>query len=322
MVVVLQPLVEAFLLEDHAVVDAGHLAVVLVRAGQDLAVIGLGPAGQAWPAGCGGCSGRRVRTAARRGRGDQRHQLVVGQADFLPGVEVEVVGRGLDPRLRPAGRPVEQVVGGDQVLVDGVAQVRQVDAAERAVPVAAVALAAVEFGAGLLDQLALTGRRPRRSASCSRRLTIIIREYISSASGYFTLKFRQKPPRTNRRSAGQRGSSLHLVREPLVLDQLLGRQRPFGHFAVAAVGQIDLAHGGTLSNASASVVTWIQSWLCRQRVEEPLQPAVVVDVLLRLRPGAELLAVVAEHDHRVRVLARRSWPGSRSSPAASAKGIR
>ena len=52
-----------------------------------------------------------------------------------------------------ADGPVQQVVGGDQVLVDGVAQVRQVDAAEGPVPVAAVALAAVQFGAGLLDQL-------------------------------------------------------------------------------------------------------------------------------------------------------------------------
>ena len=115
-------------------------------------MIGLGPAGQ---------RGQQVvldaadvefdhlPAAARR---HQRHQLVVGQADFLPGVEVEVVGRGLDPGLRPADRAVQQVVGGDQMLVDGVAQVRQIDAAERAVPIAAIALAAIQLGAGLLDQ--------------------------------------------------------------------------------------------------------------------------------------------------------------------------
>ena len=80
-------------------------------------------------------------------------QLVVGQADFLAGVEVEVVGGGLDPSLRPADGLVQQVVGGDQVLIDGVAEVRQIDAAEGPVPVAAVALAAIELGAGLLDQL-------------------------------------------------------------------------------------------------------------------------------------------------------------------------
>ena len=52
-----------------------------------------------------------------------------------------------------ADGPVQQVVGGDQMLIDGVAQVRQIDAAERPVPVAAIALAAIELGAGLLDQL-------------------------------------------------------------------------------------------------------------------------------------------------------------------------
>ena len=90
---------------------------------------------------------------------DQGQQLVVGQADLLPGVEIVVVGGGLDPGFRPAGRPVQQVVGGDQLLIDGVAEVRQVDAAEGPVPMAAVALAAIELGAGLLDQLG-AGRRP------------------------------------------------------------------------------------------------------------------------------------------------------------------
>ena len=70
-----------------------------------------------------------------------------------------------------------------------------------------------------------------------------MRQYISSASGYFTLKFRQKPPRDKPRSAGQRGVVLGIVRDPLVFDQLLGRQHPFGHLAIAAIGQINLADG-------------------------------------------------------------------------------
>ena len=95
-----------------------------------------------------------VELPAAAGR-HQGHQPVVGQADFLAGVEVEVVGDGLDPGFRPAGGLVQQVVGGDQVVVDGVAQVGQIEAAERAVPVAAIALAAVELDAGLLDQLGI-----------------------------------------------------------------------------------------------------------------------------------------------------------------------
>ena len=121
-----------------------------------------------------------------------------------------------------------------------------------------------------------------------------MRQYISSASGYFTLKFRQKPPRTNGRSDAQRGSSLHLVRDPLVLDQLLGRQRPFGHLAVAAIGQIDLADRRHVVERLGQRGHLDPVLVLHQGVEEPRQPAVVVDVLLRLRPGAELLAVVAE----------------------------
>ena len=58
---------------------------------------------------------------------------------------------------RSTGRLIEQVVGGDQVLIDGVAQMRQVDPAEGPVPVAAVALAAVQLRAGLFDQLGVDG---------------------------------------------------------------------------------------------------------------------------------------------------------------------
>ena len=47
------------------------------------------------------------------------------------------------------------------------------------------------------------------------------------------------------------------------------------------------------------------------------QPAVVVDVFLRFRPGAELLAVVAENDDRVRMLVGHRRAGSRSSRAAA-----
>ena len=88
-------------------------------------------------------------------RRDQGHHLVVRQPDFLPPVEIEVVGRRLDPSLRLSDGSIEQIVGGDQVLIDGVAQMGQIDAAERAVPIAAIALAAVQLGAGLFEQLGI-----------------------------------------------------------------------------------------------------------------------------------------------------------------------
>ncbi len=171
---------------------------------------------------------------------DQGHHPVVGQADFLPGVEVVVVGRGLDPGLRagrrrgPAGCR-RRSASGRRRCAGAAGRCRRTPRAN--------GRSCTGRGRAACGPARPAARPPPSStASCSRRLTIIMRAYISSASGYFTLKFRQKPPPTNRRSAGQRGSSLHLVRDPLVLDQLLGGQRPFGHLAVAAIGQIDLAH--------------------------------------------------------------------------------
>ena len=92
--------------------------------------------------------------AAAPGR-TQRRQLVVCQEDFLPGVEIEIPGHGLDPWLGPIRGAIEQVVGGDQRAVHGVAQVRQINAAERSVPVAAIALSAIQLGAGRFDQAAI-----------------------------------------------------------------------------------------------------------------------------------------------------------------------
>ena len=155
MVVVLDPLLQPLLFEDDAVVNAGNLALVAAGAGQHLAMIGLGPPGQrGQQVVADGANVQLVHLAAAAGR-EQCHQPVVGQLHFLAGVEVVIGGRGFDPAARPPADPIQQVVGGDQVLVDGVAEVGQIDAAERPVPVAAVALAAIKLDAGLLDQLAL-----------------------------------------------------------------------------------------------------------------------------------------------------------------------
>ena len=129
-----------------------------------------------------------------------------------------------------------------------------------------------------------------------------MRQYISSASGYFTLKFRQKPPRTNGRSDAQCGSSSHLVLDPPVFGKPCGRQRPFGHLAVAAIGQIDFAHRRHVVERLGQRGRLDPLLVLHQGVEKLRQPAVVVDVFVGFRPGAELLAVVAEDGHRVGVL--------------------
>src|SRR3954471_6558718 len=88
-------------------------------------------------------------------RCDERDQPIAGQTNFGTAIEVVIVRRELNPSLVTFGQAtmcsrIEQIVGGNQVLVDGVAEVRQVRAAESAVPVAAIALASVKFGACLV----------------------------------------------------------------------------------------------------------------------------------------------------------------------------
>ena len=160
----MQPLVEAFLLEDDAVVNAGHVAVAARFARADLVVIRLFAAGERGEQVVANRADVEFVQMAALRRSHKRDQPIAGQANFLPAVEVVVVGRQLDPRLIAIGQAaavqlVEQIVGGDQMLVDGVAQMRQVGAAERTVPVAAIALAAVELGAGLIDQVAVRAGR-------------------------------------------------------------------------------------------------------------------------------------------------------------------
>ena len=190
--------VEPLLLEDDPVVDArrpvaGSSGVRRAIAASDGLVVGLGPAvergqdvGQRVP------DVQLVEVAAVAGP-DEGDQPVVLEADLLAGVEVEVADLERDPRAGLALGVVEGVVGGDQAAVDRVAEVGQVEAAERAVPVGAVALAAVELAGGRPR-----GSRGRRRAGPSRRPagreTPSIRAYISSLSAYFALKFRQKPP--------------------------------------------------------------------------------------------------------------------------------
>ena len=98
--VVLDPLVEIGLLEDHAVVNAGAVAVLAVRPGQHLAMIGLRlPRERGQQVVLDAANVQLGEHAAAAGH-DQGHQPIVGQANLLPGVEIVVVGRGFHPGLR------------------------------------------------------------------------------------------------------------------------------------------------------------------------------------------------------------------------------
>ena len=70
------------------------------------------------------------------------------------GYPIKIVGYDVNPRFgAAAGGAVQQIVGRDQVPVYGVSQVRQVDAAERAVPVTAVALGTIQFRPCGVDEI-------------------------------------------------------------------------------------------------------------------------------------------------------------------------
>src|ERR1700722_7202041 len=85
--------------------------------------------------------------------GQKRDHAVASQADFLAGVEIVVVGVDLDPpRGPPAGR-FEQGIGGNQMVVNGVAQMRKEKTTEGPMPVRAVALSTIKFGPRLRDEV-------------------------------------------------------------------------------------------------------------------------------------------------------------------------
>ncbi len=67
---------------------------------------------------------------ASLGRAHQRDQMVVLETDLLTRVEVEVGHVERDPRAGPALGVVERVIRGDQAAIDGVPQMRQIQAAE------------------------------------------------------------------------------------------------------------------------------------------------------------------------------------------------
>ena len=203
--VVLQPLIEALLLEDDAVVDAGDVAARGRFAGADLPMIRLFAArerGEQIVA--DRADVELVHLPALRGR-DQRDQPIAGQPHFLAAVEVVVAGGELRPtadRRRPGrGLPLRRANCRPR---SGAGRSRSAGAAgtcrrtRRASRRNCTGRGRARCGPGRRATRSL--ERPLRSspfepcgpvASCSRRLTICIREYISFVSGYFTLKFRQ-----------------------------------------------------------------------------------------------------------------------------------
>jgi len=180
--------------------------------------------------------------SAAAGR-DQGHEFVVGQADFLASVEIEVVGRGLDPIVRPPDGAVQQVVGRDQTTVDGVAQMRQINAAERPMPVAAVALAAIQLNASLLDQLGVDRIADRRRVERLAKPAADHHHPRVHVVGFGIFHLEIAPEAAANHWPNRCPSRIvsHFARHALILGQFLERQRPFGHLAVTAIGQVNFS---------------------------------------------------------------------------------
>ena len=171
-------------------------------------MVGLGPAGERGQEVVLDRADVEFHQAARRGCGaTSPSSLSLARRDFLAGVEVEIVGRGLDPGLGPSGQSgpagCRRRSGAGRRRCAGAAD--RCRRRRRANSRSCTGPGRVPCASPIRQSGSPT--RPPRATSCSRRLTIIMRAYISSASGYFTLKFRQNPPRTNRLSVGQWGSS-------------------------------------------------------------------------------------------------------------------
>ena len=236
-----------------------------------------------------------VEMAAAAG-GQKGNQAVAGNADLFARVEIEVVGVDLHPARGAAASGFEQRVGGDQMVVDGVPQMGQIKSAEGAVPIRAVALSAIQLAPrlveemGPLDGLLFRGDLLQALADLQHAGVHLV------GFGVFDAEIAPRAAADEGPQGGPIGVLLFAFGDVLEFDQPFDGERPLGHFAVAGIGKVDAADGGHVIDRLAQRADFEPIGVLAERVEEPLEPAVLVDVLLGSGPGAELLSVVAEAD--------------------------
>jgi hypothetical protein len=135
--VVNQLLVQVGLFEADGVVDAGHGAAIVLMSGgvADGFVVGFGPSVKCAEKIHSRSANVELIEMAAAARRQERDQAVAGEPDLFASVEIEVVGVDLHPSRGTSARRFNERVGGNQVVVDGVTQMRQVKSAESAVPI-------------------------------------------------------------------------------------------------------------------------------------------------------------------------------------------
>ena len=177
--------------------DGGRRVVVrsvglMMGRGGDRGVVRLGSAVEGGQHVGGGVpSVEFVDVAPLRGA-DVGDQVSVLESDLRARVQVEIGHVERDAGVVASLGLVERIMCGDQVAIDGIAEVGQIEPAEGAVPVGAVALAHVEVLPGGVEVVGVGLGVGFEGGQAIRDLEHP--GYISSVSAYFALKFRQKPP--------------------------------------------------------------------------------------------------------------------------------
>ena len=227
-------------------------------------------------------------------------QTVTGESHLRPPVEVVIVGRGFDPRGLPPLRPIGAGVGSDQLAIDGIAEVRQVDAAKGTVPVGTVALTAVEGLRGFGDRRGIgdgltAGRQSLQPPAHRHHAGVHLVGFRISHAEIPPRAAAQKPchaGQTGISGAGQPGIDAGQLR--------LRRQHPFHHLAVAALRQPHRASRRHLADHLRREGHLDPVGVGLEQTEEGLQPPLVEAGLAGVGPDAEFLAVVAKHGQRAR----------------------
>ena len=171
---------------------------------------------------------------------------------------------------------------------------RQVDAAERTVPIATVALAPIKLEAGLIDQLALSTALEGFLQSAADHVHASVHRI-----GFRVLHLEVPPIAAPHEGGNSRPLALPFQVAVHVLkfvDPSRG-QCPLGHFSVAALGDIEFAQGRHLFDRFAGRGDFEPIAVGHECVEKLCEPAPIVNVLFRAGPVAKFFAVVAKHDH-------------------------
>ena len=230
----------------------------------------------------------RQRAAALRVDG---HRQGARPHDDFPAPVAVGVAVGHRERLADDGR--QRDLGLQQGALHRAPQVRQIAAAEHAVPVRVVGLAAPE-GLARLDQPAVVGTLAAGALDRAREPL-----HLPVELGDLGILHQEVPPEPAAQEAGEPGTALEgaevalrlLQRPPGVL-----RQRPLSHLLVGRRRQVDAAgRPGGIDHIGERRRP--QPRRGQHTVEEPVEPALFVHQPVCARPAAELLAVV-DHRHR------------------------